>query len=74
MYLCQLTKFFFCKINTLTNLYMSATAQLENFWYYGMSIENNYLAAPIILSLNDILIKRLYAQDDATAPQLSYKC
>ena len=45
---------------------MSATAQLENFWYYGVSIENSYLAVPRpTLTLNDMLNKKkLYAQND----------
>ena len=38
---------------------MSATAQLENFWYYGVSIENSYLAVPRpTLTLNDMLNKK----------------
>ena len=71
----RLTKAFFCQINALINLYMYATAQLENVWCYGVLLENNYLAAPRPnLNLNDMLNEKLYAQNDATAPQLSYKC
>ena len=71
----RLTKAFFCQINALINLYMYATAQLENVWYYGVLLENNYLATPRRnLNLNDMLNKKLYAQNDATVPQLSYKC
>ena len=59
MYLYHLTKAFFCQINTLLNLYMSATAQLETFYYYRVSLENNYLAVPRpTLALNDMLNKK----------------
>ena len=51
---------------------MSATAQLENVQYYGVSFENNFLAAPRPnLTLNDMLNKKLYGQNDATAPNLA---
>ena len=33
----------FCQINTLINLYASATALLENSEYYGVSLENKRL-------------------------------
>ena len=42
---------FFCQINTLINLYISATTLLENSYYYRVSLENKtvflicYLAA-----------------------------
>ena len=40
-----------------------------------MPLENNYLAAPRPnLTLNDMLNKKIYAQNDATASQRSYKC
>ena len=48
---------------------MSATAQLESAQYYGVLLENNYLAVPrLTLTLNDNLNKKLYAQNDATKP------
>ena len=54
---------------------MFAAVQLKNVYYYGVSLENNYLAVPRPnLTLNDMLNKKkLYAQNDATAPQLSCK-
>ena len=56
MYLCHLTKGFFCQINTLTNLYKSATAQIEYLVRWG-AIRN--LAAPVAsLTLNDMLNKK----------------
>ena len=66
MYLCHLNKAFFCQINTLINLYMSA--HLENVQYCGVSLENEntvfliiYLAAPkLTLILNDMLNKKNY--------------
>ena len=58
MYLCHLTKAFFCQIN-LISLYMSAAPQLENILYYGVSLENSYLADPRpTLTLNDMLNKK----------------
>ena len=40
---------------------MSATAQLENVYYYGVALENNYLAAPRPnLTLNGMLNKKSY--------------
>ena len=62
MYLYHLNKAFFCQISNLINLYMSATTQLENIYYYEMSLENknlfsiSYLASPSqTLTLNDML-------------------
>ena len=40
MYLCHLTRAFFCQTNTLINLYVSATAQMENVYYYDASLKN----------------------------------
>ena len=40
MFLCHLTNALLCQINTLINLYMSATALIENSWYYGLSLQN----------------------------------
>ena len=49
---------------------MTATAQLENIQYIGVSLENNYLADPRpTFTLNDMLDKNL-----ATNKNLDAKC
>ena len=62
----------FCQIITLIDLYISATALLENSYYYGVILENkrlfliSYLATPrSTLNLNYLLNKKkLYAYRD----------
>ena len=54
---------------------MTATAQLENIQYYGVSLQNNYLAAPRpTLTLNDMLVKNLTTKKNlATSATVAFK-
>ena len=75
MCLCHLNTAFFFQTNTLINLYMTATAQLENIQYYGVSLQNNYLAVPRpTLTLNDMLVKNLATKKIlATSATVAFK-
>ena len=79
MQLCHLTKAFFCHINTLINLYMSATAQLENVQYYGVSLENKkdcffnqlFCCLKPTFTLNDMLNKSFMIKTMLLQPNLA---